>query len=301
MVPLAKEKAPEACATEAVTSSKSSTQAGVEQAKADFAAAFAESQAQVPAQWGDHVVYDPGERKRGWWFLLYPESMNPDFMKVLSESGYQGCVSPLHDQDRWSDGTRKKAHFHVLLYASGKVTARSLEPLVKAVGGVRLDAVGSIVGACRYLAHMDIDPEHVPSDQGKVHYSPDDIVCFGGFDAQSFLRATQTQVSKALRELYGLIEETGITSYWEFVHWMYDEKPEFDFMMANPQITGQIDKYIRSKWAVLHRNDEIDVLRQECSAQQAQVTRAVEAVSRMESVVDSLISAIKEASHVEHQ
>lgn len=301
---MAKEKAPEACdAPKAMTSSKGSTQAGIEQAKADFAAAFAESQASMPATWGDMVALDPSERKRAWWFLLYPESMNPHALQILSESGYQGAVSPLHDQDRWGiGGELKKPHYHVLVYVSGKVTARSLEPLVKAVNGVRPQAVGSVVGACRYLVHMDIDPKHVPSDRGKVHYSPDEIVCFGGFDVMSFLKATQTQVAKALYELYDLIEAEGITSFYAFAKWVHANRPEYDFMMANQQVTTQVDRFIRSKYAVLHRDDEVRDLRSALDESRQQVMRSMVAVERMEAVVDRLSMMIsKGVSNVEHQ
>lgn len=294
---MANEKAPEACAPEAVTNSEDSTLKDMQQVKDEFNAAFAESLKGVPddGQWDTAVTFDPSERKRAWWFLVYPESMNPNMLEILSESGYQGAVSPLHDGDRFPDGSPKKPHFHVLLYVNGKVTANSLMPLVKSVNGVRLQPVGSVVGACRYLPHMDIDPEHIPADRGKVHYSPDDIVCFGGFDVKSFLKATQTQVAKALRELYGYIESEGIESYYGFICWVYDAKPEYDFLMANPQVTTQIDRFIRSKFAVRHRNDELDALRSQADEYRKNLGQALDGIMRLQDVVSEMIRTLKES------
>lgn len=299
---LAKEKAPEANAPEALTTSEDSICEKVNQAKAEFNSLFAESLKGVPddGAWSDSVSFDASDRKRGWWFLLYPESMNPNALQILSESTYQGAISPLHDKDLWPTGDPKKPHFHVLIYVSGKVSYNSLMPLVNAVNGIRLQPVGSIIGASRYLAHMDIDPERIFADKGKVHYSPDDIVTFGGFDVKSFLKATQTQISKALRELYGFIESEGITSYYEFVNWIYSEKPEYHFLMANPQVTAQVDRYIRSKFAVLHFDDENKALRKAFYEGEEQLRKSWDAVNRMESMMTQLLSTLGGVSNVKH-
>lgn len=296
-LPEAKEKAPEVCTPEAVTNLDDSTLQMTQQVKDEFSRAFAESAKRVPAngEWDTAMTFDPTDRKRAWWFLMYPESMNPNALQILSESGYQGAVSPLHDRDRFPDGTPKKEHYHVLVYVSGKVTEKTLRPLMDAVNGVRLQPVGSVVGACRYLPHMDIDPEHIPSDRGKVHYSPDEIVTFGGFDVQSFIKATQTQVAKALREMYSYVEAEGITSYYGFVCWMYETHPEYDYLMSNPQVTAQLDRFIRSKFAVLHRNDELNVVKSRLEAQAKLVDKAIASADTFRDIASDLIQAFKEA------
>lgn len=60
-----------------------------------------------------------------WTFELYPESMNKDSFTKLKELGSNSycsvMVSPLHDSDIKSDGTPKKAHYHVLIAYGNKV------------------------------------------------------------------------------------------------------------------------------------------------------------------------------------
>lgn len=195
-------------------------------------------------------------RQRAWWFILYPESMNPDTFKILSEKGIQAAISPLHDRDIWPDGTPKKAHFHVIIYAPGKTTKKQLESLMKILGGVMLQPIMNIVGAARYLAHLDIQPDKVEQDRGKVRYSVDDIITFNGFDIMSYIKATQTQISQALKELYAIIDELNITSYWMFIRHIYDNKPEYEFVMANPHVCNQIDRAIRSRYALIHKQEK---------------------------------------------
>lgn len=238
--------------------SDSFTPDGAMSDKTKFDAIFEETTMRITAAdfvWPEYEdVFEDG-RQRAWWFILYPESMNPDTFKILSDKGIQAAVSPLHDRDHWPDGSPKKAHFHVIVYVPGKATRRQLDDLMKVLGGVMLEPVSNLVGAARYLAHMDIQPDKVETDRGKVRYSVDDIVCFNGFDIHAHIKATQTQIAQALKELYQIIEDMNISAYWKFIRYIYTVKPEYEFVMANPHVCNQIDKAIRSKYAIEHKND----------------------------------------------
>ena len=201
----------------------------------------------------DKISHD---RVRGWTFITYPESVNPDFMRIVTEAGLQGAVSPLHDRDYWPNGDLKKAHFHNLIYFPGKTSYQRVKDLVKSLGGVMVQPAQNIVGLLRYFAHMDIDPEHRECDRGKVRYSPDDIVSFGGLDVKQHIKATQTQISKVLAELYKIIRDQDITAYSTFVDYVYEELHEYEYIMANPHVCNQISKYICSRYAVKHEGRE---------------------------------------------
>ncbi|MBP3884407.1 MAG: replication protein [Olsenella sp.] len=228
------------------------------------------------------------ERGRAWTFILYPDSMNPDTMNILSEHGIQGCISPLHDSDHWPDGSLKKAHFHVALYYPGKKAHAQVKALVDVLGGVMLQLVHNIVGLVRYFAHMDIQPSKVPADRGKVRYSPDDIVSFGGFDAQTYLKATQTQISRALGELYTIVREQDITAYCDLVDLIYTTMVDYMFVMSNPHVCNQLSTYIRSRYAKAHKDAELKAMAIHIQAQGNQIHTLMGGVSRMELVVDRL-------------
>lgn len=212
-----------------------------------------------------------GDRVRAWTFITYRDSVNPNFMRIVTEAGLQGAVSPLHNGDYWPNGDFKKEHFHNLLYFPGKTSYQRVKALVEALGGVMLQPVQNITGLLRYFAHMDIDPAHRECDRGKVHYSPDDIVSFGGFDVKHHIKATETQVSKALGELYQIIRDQNFTAYSTFIDYVYTDLHEYEFIMSSPHVCSQIGQYIRSRYAVAHAGDECSRQKAVISAQQHQI------------------------------
>lgn len=228
------------------------------------------------------------ERGRAWTSILYPDSMNPDTMRILTEHGIQGCISPLHDSDHWPDGSLKKAHFHVLLYFPGKKSRAQVKQLVDVLGGVMLQPVHNIVGLTRYFAHLDIQPDKIAADAGKVRYSEDDIVSFCGFDAKSYLKATQNQISRALSELYKIVREENITAYCTFVDYIYTARVDYTFVMSNPHVCQQLSTYIRSRYAVKHKDAELKTMKAQIQMQDGQIQTLMGGVSRMEQVVDRL-------------
>ena len=232
------------------------------------------------------------ERGRAWTFIEYPESMNPEFMRILTELGLQGCVSPLHDSDHWPDGSVKKSHLHVLLYFPGKKSQGQVKQIVDVLGGVMLQPVQNLVGLVRYFAHLDIQPDKIEADRGKVRYSVDDIVSFGGFDAMQYVRATQSQIAAALSELYDIVREERITAYCRLVDLIYTKRVEYTFVMANPHVCNQLSTYIRSRYAVSHKDDELRKLRKAVKQQKRQIHHLIDGVDRMEAVFDRMANLV---------
>lgn len=242
--------------------------------------------------WSDYQTDLQTERGRAFTFITYEESMNPNFMQLVTDAGLQGAVSPLHDRDYWPDGTYKKPHFHNVLYFPGKTSYKKVKDLVTALGGVMLQPVQNITGLLRYFAHMDIDPKNRICDRGKVHYSPDDIVSFGGFDVKHHIKATQTQISKALAELYEIIREKDFTAYSTFVDYVYCELHEYEFVMSNQHVCTQISMYIRSRYAVAHEGKERKLQEALIETQGRQIAELRGALSEAVSYIQSMTKLV---------
>lgn len=242
--------------------------------------------------WEDYQDDLATDRVRAWTFITYPESINPNFMQLVTEAGLQGAVSPLHDRCYWPNGDYKKAHFHNLLYFPGKTSYQRVRALVESLGGVMLQPVQNIVGLLRYFAHMDIDPDHRECDRGKVRYSPDDIVSFGGFDVQQHIKATQTQISKALADLYKIIRDQDFTAYSTFVDYVYEDLHEYEFVMSNPHVCNQISKYICSRYAVKNEGRERRHQKAVIRAQERQIAELRGALSESVSQIKSITSLL---------
>ena len=59
-------------------------------------------------------------RYRYWTIVVYPDSAPQDWRQKLD--GLQWVESPLHDKDVNADGTPKKAHWHIMIFNSGKIS-----------------------------------------------------------------------------------------------------------------------------------------------------------------------------------
>lgn len=114
----------------------------------------------------------PG-KNRNWWFILYPESAPEDWMDQLSIEMVPCAVSPLHDSDRKSDGTLKKAHYHILLRYDGPTTYKHVLELTRRYNATIPLIPNSPSAAYDYLTHSN-HPD-------KAQYSISDIKHLNGF------------------------------------------------------------------------------------------------------------------------
>lgn len=203
------------------------------------------------------LPYEDYEKMHAWWFIGYPESMDADWYGRMTAHGLQGVAFD-HDRCKWPDGTPKKEHIHMILYfGQGTKSYAQMKRLAEDYHMVRPQPIDNIVGAVRYGLHLDIQPDKRPEDRGKARYDRSHMVTFGGFDVDAYLKATKTQLAQVLKELYGLIREHDFTQYHQFIDWVYLKKPEYEFVLANPHVTGQIARYITSRYLSLHPNNEV--------------------------------------------
>ena len=118
-------------------------------------------------------------KKRMWAFVAYPESLPPDWLEKLKQSGLQVAISPLHDKDINPDGEPKKPHYHIILIYSGPTTYNNVATFTESINGTIPQPLEQVRGYYRYLTHKD-NPE-------KAQYSDSDIICLNGFDIREFV------------------------------------------------------------------------------------------------------------------
>ena len=75
------------------------------------------------------------QKGRDWAFVVYPESVNVDWLNILQETKLQIAISPLHNMDLNPDGIKKKSHWHVLIRYDGPTTFNHVKELSDRVGG----------------------------------------------------------------------------------------------------------------------------------------------------------------------
>lgn len=144
-------------------------------------------------------------KKRYWVFVLYPESAPENWRQILTETGLQCAISPLHDKDINPDNTPKKAHYHIILCYEGPTTYNAVKTLTDSLNQPIPQPLDSVKGYYRYFTHKD-NPE-------KYQYSADDITAINGFDIGEWVELSQSEINKYMHELNLMIYEKDVTEY----------------------------------------------------------------------------------------
>lgn len=118
-------------------------------------------------------------KSRNWGLIVYPESAPNNWVDIIKDWHIKCAISPLHDSDVTSDGTLKKAHYHVLLALDGPKTENHVHLLVSNLNGTKPIKIQSLSGYFRYLIHAD--------DKDKYQYSQDDIKIMGNWNPLPYL------------------------------------------------------------------------------------------------------------------
>lgn len=149
-------------------------------------------------------------KKRNWAFILYPDSMPPNWYDFLVETGLPFAVSPLHDRDVIeSTGEQKKPHYHCIICYDGPVTFQNVSSLIAPLHGPIPQPLESVKGAYRYLTHQD-NPE-------KAQYSASDVRLGNGFDISSFAELTRLELENQLSIIFEFIRSRGIFEYCDLI------------------------------------------------------------------------------------
>lgn len=176
------------------------------------------------------------KRYRNFATIVYPESAPADWQSILSSYHVPAFISPLHDKDKLPDGTAKKPHYHVMIMYEGVKTHDQVSDMIKSIGGVGIEVIGSISGYARYLCHLD--------DDDKYKYDTESVRCIAGADYYHITSLASDRY-KALSDMCQFCKENHITTFASFAD--YCRENRFDwFRLLTDNCTYYMDKYIKS-------------------------------------------------------
>lgn len=177
-------------------------------------------------------------RTRTWTMIVYPESAPKDWKDLLdAEHIAWACI--LHDKDVNPDGTRKKAHYHVLILFDAVKSFEQVKALADKVNGPIPQRVTSVRGTVRYLIHMD-NPE-------KYQYDREAIERHGGIDIDKYFELSVSQVEEVLSEMSRFILENNVDNFGDFIAYcLSEDAPEGWFGVASQKATMYLNKVIDS-------------------------------------------------------
>lgn len=158
-----------------------------------------------------------GERFRNWTFKVWEESVNPEYLTILENTGIPFVISPIHDKDIVEKGERKgelvKPHRHVTLWSPSKLSALQVLDIVESINGDNhIESIYKPKDMIKYLNH-----ENRPD---KAQYSRDDIIwlnCdktdFYKDDYETVIRFIQQNDIISMNQLITYLNETGNNNY----------------------------------------------------------------------------------------
>lgn len=177
-------------------------------------------------------------RARAWAMIVYPESAPENWKEQLdNEHITWACV--LHDKDANPDGTKKKAHYHVLLLFEGKKSYEQIKEISDSLHAPVPQRVTSVRGMVRYMIHMD-NPE-------KYQYDRAAIEPHGGIDIDKYFELSVSQVEEVLSDMSSFILENGVDNFGDFISYcLSPQAPEGWFGVAATRATMYLNKVIDS-------------------------------------------------------
>lgn len=146
---------------------------------------------------------------RDWASVVYPESVNIDWLNILQETKLQIAISPLHDKDLNPDKTPKKPHWHILIRYEGPTTLNKVKELCDKIGATRPIKIDSARGMYRYHIHLD-NPE-------KYQYDDRDRILLNGFNTDNLDNFTEAEFDRMENDIIDIIEEYNITEYYQLI------------------------------------------------------------------------------------
>lgn len=193
-------------------------------------------------------IRNPPTKSKYFCALLYPDSTTYDcdmIIKSLAQEHMTFAVSPIHDKDVEKDGSKKKAHYHVLVAYSSATTLKNIRGWFNVCGlpetelhCVRVCASG--VGYYRYLTHKD-NPE-------KAQYSSKDIMVFNDSDElfKKFSKTSSDKIDDLVR-IFQIVDELKTISFHSLIQYlMLNERDLFKLVTSSSALAICVKEYQRS-------------------------------------------------------
>jgi len=177
-------------------------------------------------------------KKRAWEIIPYPESVPPEWVKVLQKTGLTCAISPLHDRDVNPGGEPKKPHWHVLAVWAGPTTENVVKSLAQSLGTDVYRAVESVKGLYLYLTH-----KHNPE---KAQYAEEDIQHLNGFNLLDYCDLSANEITEAKRKLQRIIRDMGMIEYSDLLEFLEDSNMPLEWEVATKHPMF-FSSYLRSR------------------------------------------------------
>lgn len=194
-------------------------------------------------------------KARNWLAVMYPESLPADWIEQLQRTGLEIAISPLHDNDYWTEAdeqknpdnkadTKKKPHYHVILCYSGPATYASVKAITDALHQPAPTKCESVKGNYDYLTHAN-RPE-------KAQYDKADIRLLNGFCILDKVELPRSQVLEIKKTLQKLIIEQDMLDYAEFLDFVMLNCNDEEYEVATGN-TILFCNYLRGRWQRVER------------------------------------------------
>ena len=178
-------------------------------------------------------------KKRNWACILYPESAPENWRQILSKTGLQCAISPLHNLDvNEETGEIKKEHYHIILCFNGPTSYNVVKDITDSLNSPAPQPLQQVKGYYRYLTHMD-NPE-------KYQYNSSDITFINGFSPIDFMDLSKSEILKIQIDLLRLINQFDIIEYSTFIDTILDKNMIDGYEVASSN-TYFFDRYICSR------------------------------------------------------
>lgn len=180
--------------------------------------------------------------------IIYPEHFDSveDIYSSCESLGVPCCLSPLHDKDMKdaNTGEKKKAHYHLILYYTGKTSPYKVYTSLcgsfgeDAFFGVHIsNDVGSAV---RYQCHLD--------SSDKAQYKIEDIKDFNGFGSSKYLFSGGNDLMATLKQLKEIVKENNILFYSELDDYLEENNEYLHIALHRDRnLIRDITQYMKSR------------------------------------------------------
>lgn len=199
-----------------------------------------------------------GKRARAWTAMMYQDSAPDGWRDKLADLLVEALISPLHDQDVWTDedeaenpvhvaGTPKKPHWHIVVSFKNPATFAKAREVFDEIGAVvppePKSKVKDFRQMARYLCHLDQPKKH--------QYDPAGVQVFGTINYRALVMSEQDEDSM-LDEIEQYLDDNCVTSFRQFCGYVRNERPEWK-ELTRRKYAAYISRYIKSiAWELEH-------------------------------------------------
>lgn len=204
-----------------------------------------------------------GKRARAWTAIMYQESAPAGWMDKLADLLVEAIVSPLHDQDVWTDedeaenpvhkaGSPKKAHWHIVVSYKNPVTFAKAREVFDEIGAVippePKAKVKDFQQMARYLCHLDQPKKH--------QYDPAEVTTFGAIDYAALVMSGADE-DEMLDQMEEFIDANMIVSWRQFCIYVRTERPEWK-VLTRRKYAAYLSRYIKSlEWELEQERGQV--------------------------------------------